>query len=159
MAETITVMPKKYRVKLTDTERSFLKGLIDSRSEKSVLVKRAYVLLATDELADKVWTDQQINDAYGISLRSVERLRQRLCEDGLEIAINGKPRPINREKVLTGDVEARLIALRCSDPPDGSSRWTLHLLADKMVELHYVDHISHESVRQILKKTNLSPGV
>ena len=151
-------MPKKYRVKLTDSERLFLKGLIDSRSAKSVAVKRAYVLLSSDELGEKVWIDQQIKDAYGVSLRSIERLRQRLCEDGLEIAINGKARPINREKVLTGDVEARLISLRCSDPPLGHTRWTLHLLADKMVEMHYVEHISHESVRRILKKTNLSPG-
>lgn len=152
-------MPKKYRVKLTDSERIFLKGLIAKRSEKSVAVKRSYVLLATDELGEKLWTDQQIKDAYGVSLRTIERLRQRLCEDGLEIAINGKPRPVNREKIFTGDIEARLIALRCSAPPAGSSGWTLRLLADKMVELDYVDHISHESVRQLLKKTNLSPGL
>ena len=154
----MTVMPKKYRVKLTESERNMLQELINSRSQKSVQVKRAYVLLATDELGAKVWIDQQIKEAYGVSINTIERLRKRLCEDGLEIALNGKSRPINREKVLTGDVEARLIGLRCSDPPLGHSRWTLHLLADKMVELHYVDHISHESVRQILKKTNLSPG-
>jgi len=152
-------MPKKYRVKLTDSERSFLQGLINSRSEKSVQVKRSYVLLVTDELGEKVWSDQQINDAYGVSIRSIERLRERLCKDGLDMALKGKPRAVHRNKVLTGDVEARLIALRCSAPPLGHSRWTLHLLADKMVELHYVDHISHESVRRILKKTNLSPGL
>jgi transposase len=152
-------MPKKYRVKLTESERSFLKELIHCRSAKSVAVKRAYALLATDELGDKFWSDQQIKDAYGVSLRSIERLRERLCKDGLEIALKGKPHAVHRNKLLTGDVEARLIALRCSDPPLGHSRWTLHLLADKMVELHYVEQISHESVRQILKKTNLSPGL
>jgi len=86
-------MPKKYRIKLTESERIFLHGLINSRSEKSVQVKRAYVLLATDESGEKVWIDQQIKDAYGVSINTIERLRKRLCEDGLEIAINGKPRP------------------------------------------------------------------
>lgn len=151
-------MAKKYRVKLSESERSFLIDIVESRSQKSVQVKRAYMLLASDELGDKVWTDQQIGAAYGVTIRMIERLRRRLCEDGLEIAIRGKPRPVNREQVLTGDIEARLIALRCSDPPLGHSRWTLHLLADKMVELHYVEQISHESVRRLLKKTNLSLG-
>ena len=151
-------MSKKYRVKLTESERSFLNEIVASRSQKSIAVKRSYMLLATDELGDKVWTDQQISDAYGVTVRMIERLRRRLCEDGLEMAIRGKPRPLNRERILTGDVEARLIALRCSDPPLGHARWTLHLLADKMVELHYVEQISHESVRRLLKKTNLSLG-
>ena len=149
---------KKYRIKLTASERISLTELLASRSQKSILVKRAYILLASDEHGAKVWTDQQISDAYGVTIRMIERLRRRLCEEGLEIAIKGKPRPVNREKIFTGDVEARLIALRCSDPPCGYSRWTLHLLADKMVELHYVEQISHESVRRLLKKTNLSPG-
>lgn len=151
-------MAKKYRVKLTETERSFLKEIVGSRSQKSIAVKRSYILLASDELGDKVWTDQQISAAYGVTIRMAERLRRRLCEDGLEIAIKGKPRPVNREKIFTGDVEARLISLRCSDPPSGYSHWTLHLLADKMVELHYVEQISHESVGRLLKKTNLSLG-
>jgi len=151
-------MAKKYRVKLTESERSFLVDIVASRSQKSIQVKRAYVLLASDELGDKVWTDQQISDAYGVTIRMIERLRRRLCEDGLELAIRGKPRPLNRERIFTGDVEARLIALRCSAPPLGHSRWTLHLLADKMIELHYVEQISHESVRRLLKKTNLSLG-
>ena len=151
-------MPKKYRINLIDQEREELERLIRSRSPKSQQVKRAYILLASDESGEKCWTDSQISSTYGVTLRMVERLRKRLCEDGLAIALYGKPRPVNREKVLTGEVEAHLISLRCSDPPEGYARWTLHLLADKMVELHYVEHISHESVRQLLKKTNLSLG-
>lgn len=151
-------MAKKHRVKLSESERSELRDLLSRRSSKSKEVKRSYILLATDENGDKCWTDEQIRDAYGSSLRTIERLRKRLCEFGLHLAIHGKKREIFREKVLTGEVEAHLIALRCSDPPEGYGRWTLHMLADKMVELHYVEHISHESVRQLLKKTNLSLG-
>jgi hypothetical protein len=151
-------MPKKYRINLIDPEREELEKLIRSRSPKSQQVKRSYILLASDESGGKCWTDAQISTTYGVTLRMVERLRKCLCEDGLEIALYGKPRPVNREKVLTGEVEAHLIALRCSDPPESYARWTLHLLADKMVELHYVEQISHESVRQLLKKTNLSLG-
>ena len=151
-------MSHKHRVKLSESERVELASLIAHRSSKSKQVKRAYILLATDENGPKCWTDEQIREAYGSSLRTIERLRKRLVESGLRTALEGKKREVFREKILTGEVEAHLIALRCSHPPEGHSRWTLHLLADKMVELHYVEHISHESVRQLLKKTNLSLG-
>ena len=151
-------MSHKHRVKLTESERFELVALIAHRSSKSKQVKRAYILLATDENGDKCWTDEQIREAYGSSLRTIERLRKRLVESGMRAALEGKKREVFREKILTGEVEAHLIALRCSHPPEGHARWTLHLLAEKMVELHYVEHISHESVRQLLKKTNLSLG-
>ncbi|MBE9217219.1 helix-turn-helix domain-containing protein [Plectonema cf. radiosum LEGE 06105] len=152
-------MPAKiYRVHLSAAERAHLQELIGKRSEKSLQVKRAYILLAADEHGDKQWKDAQISEAYGIGKRTVERLRQRFVEEGLEVALQGKHREVVREKVFDGEVEAKLIALRCSGPPSGYARWTLHLLADKMIELQYVEHISHESVRQLLKKTGLSLG-
>jgi transposase len=151
-------MAKKYRVTLTDSEREKLQALVKKRDPKALQVKRAYMLLAADELGEKRWPDEQIRSTYGVSLRNIERLRQRWVEDGLDGALQGKKREVFKEKVFDGAVEARLIALRCSDPPAGRVRWTLHLLADQMVALEYVDIISHESVRQILKKTRSSPG-
>lgn len=146
-------MPAKlYRVHLSDEERAALSTLIQTRSQKSQQVKRSYVLLAADEHGEKRWKDEQIAQAYGVSVRSIERLRERFVLDGLKRALEGKKREVFREKLLTGEVEAKLIALRCSDPPEGYNRWTLQLLANKMVELSYVEHISDESVRQLLKK-------
>lgn len=147
-------MAKKYRVRLTDKERHGLHTLITKRSPKSIQVKRAYVLLAADEAGEKHWKDADIHTTYHLSIRSIERIRQRFVEEGFQVAVHGKKREVFKEKVFDGEVEARLIALRCSDPPVGRSRWTLELLADKMVELHYVDAMCYESVRQILKKTN-----
>ncbi len=147
-------MAKKYRVTLTDAERQELDERINKRSEKSLQVKRAYILLAADEHGDKNWPDEQICFTYHVGQCMVERLRQRFVEDGLSVALQGKKREVFTEKIFDGAVEAHLIALRCSDPPKGASRWTLHLLADKMVELAYVPAMSHESVRQILKKTS-----
>ena len=146
-------MPAKlYRVHLNDEEREGLSLLIQRRNQKSQQVKRSYVLLAADEHGEKRWKDEQIAQAYKISIRSIERLRERFVLNGLEMALEGKKREVFREKLFTGEVEAKLIALRCSDPPKGYNRWTLQLLADKMVELRYVEHISDESVRQLLKK-------
>ena len=148
-------MPAKlYRIHLTDLERNELTSLIQTRSNSSQQVKRAYVLLAADENGDKRWNDEQIRQAYGISIRSIERLRERFVLQGFTTALAGKKREVFREKVFTGEVEAKLVALRCSEPPDGYNRWTLQLLADKMIELSYVESISHESVRQLLKKHN-----
>ena len=146
-------MPAKlYRVQLTEAERNDLALLIKTRSEKSQVVKRAYVLMAADENGEKKWKDEQIRQAYGVSIRTIERLRERFVMEGLKKALEGKKREVFREKIFTGEVEAKLIALRCSEPPVGYSRWTLQLLADKMIELEYVEHISNESVRQLLKK-------
>jgi transposase len=148
---------KKYIISLTEQERHTLKGIIIKRKETSEQVKRAYVLLAADINGDNK-TDEAIKSLYGVSIRTIERLRERCVLEGLDVAINGKPRTIFQEKILDGEVEAHLVALRCSQAPAGYNRWTLELLADKMVSLNYVEHISYESVRQILKKTNLSLG-
>lgn len=144
---------KKYHVDLSVDEQQHLQDLIATRSAKGQLVKRAYVLLAADRNGEKQWKDSQIAESYHLRTKTVENIRQRFVEEGFEIALYGKPREVVAEKILDGEVEAKLIALRCSTPPTGHSRWTLHLLADKMVELKYVEHISHESVRQLLKKT------
>jgi transposase len=152
-------MAKKYHVTLTEQEREMLQAIMKTRSAKSIQVKRAYMLLAADEQGEKCWSDEQICETYGVGRCTIERLRQRFVEEGVDVALKGKKREVFKEKVFDGEVEARLIALRCSDAPEGRARWTLHLLADKMVELQYVDSISHESVRQMLKKTRSSLGV
>jgi hypothetical protein len=151
-------MAKKYRVQLKAEERAQLVQLIESRDSKSRQVKRAYALLAADENGDKQWTDQQIKQAYGLSIAGLERLRERLVTQDLDTALMGKKREVFAEKLFTGEVEAKLIALRCSQCPEGYNRWTLQLLADQMVSLGYVEHMSDESVRLMLKKTNLSLG-
>lgn len=151
-------MAKKYRVELEPVERTRLETVIATRSNKSQQVKRAYALLAADENGDKRWTDQQIKQAYGLSIANIERLRERLVKEGVEIALSGKKREVFKEKMFTGEIEAQLIALRCSASPEGYNRWTLQLLADQMVSLGYVKQMCHESVRGILKKMNLSLG-
>lgn len=149
---------KRYHVDLTADEQDRLRDIIASRSQKSPVVKRAYVLLAADRKGDKTWTDAQISDAYGLRPRTIELIRQRFVEDGFETVLYGKRQKRYKEKVFTGEVEAKLVALRCSRPPSGYARWTLQLLADRMVELGYVEHMSHEGARQVLKKTRSSPG-
>ena len=146
-------MRKKYHVTLTDSEREELTGIIKKRSGKSLQVKRAYILLAADLNGDKCWKDNRISDTYGVGLRTVQRTRRRFVEEGFETAVQGKKREVFKEKILDGNIEAHLIALRCSVPPSGYARWTLRLLSEKMIELEYAEQISYESVRQILKKT------
>jgi len=103
--------------------------------------------------------DEEISKAYDVRTRTVERIRKRFVEEGYEIALQGKKKDIVRDKKFDSRVETKLIALRCSDVPPACNRWTLRLLADKMVELEYVETISHESVRQLLKKHKLSLGM
>jgi len=150
---------KKYRVTLTPEERSELKTLIASGKFKHTKQKRAYILLGADESkGGKKMKDAEIAKSYDVRPSTVERLRQRFVEEGYEAALHGKKGEVKREKIFDGQAQAKLIALRCSEVPGGSNKWTLRLLADKMVELEYVGSISHESVRQILKKHQLSPG-
>jgi hypothetical protein len=151
-------MAKIYHIDLTLEERNLLEDIVKRRLSTSEAVKRSFILLASDRLGDKKWHDSKIASEYKVAIRTVERLRERFVNDGLAICLKGKPR-LNTDKIkFDGTVEAHLIALRCSDPPDGRSRWSLHLLADKMVELRYVDSISYESVRQIQKKIALNLG-
>lgn len=145
---------KKYIVRLTSEERNDLNDIIHKGKAAAYKRLHAQILLKADISEDGPgWKDIKIADAFNISIRTVERVRERLVEFGLEAAINhaaiGKSRPHR----LDGEKEAYLIALSCSDPPDGRSRWTLRLLANKMIELKHVDSLSPETVRKVLKKT------
>ena len=145
-------MNKKYRVRLTDGERNHLEKLV--RKGKAHTRKLAYarILLKADE-DGPACTDEHIADAFEVSVATVARERKRYCEEGLEIALMPKKPGLPRRRVLDGRAEAHLIALSCSDPPLGRERWSMRLLADRMVELGHVEALSHETVRRTLKKT------
>lgn len=145
---------KRYIVTLTDSERTYLEAITRKRKADSQLVKRAFALLAADANQPNPATDQHIQQTYHLSLRTIERLRQRAVEDGLEVSLKGKKRTVFKPKTFDGAVEAYLISLRCSQPPAGHARWTIQLLTDQMVELKYVEAIGRETVRTMLKKTN-----
>jgi transposase len=139
---------QKYIVDLQANERAELLELISKGQLPVRKMKRAQIVLKADE----GWKDQEIMEGLNTSRRTVERTRKRLVEGGLDKALNDDPRPGGRKK-LDGKVEAHLVALACSDAPDGRDHWPLRLLADKRVELDLVESISHETVRQRLKKT------
>lgn len=140
---------KKYIVKLKDEERQYLLNLTSKGEIGARTMKRAQILLKADEGLK----DMDIMSALNTSRPTVERIRKRFVQGNLEKALQDDPRPGSKTK-LDGRKEAQLIALACSDAPDGHERWTLRLLADKLVELEVVEGISHETVRQYLKKMN-----
>ena len=144
-------MVKKYVVSLTKGEQKELQNMISRRNEKAGAVKRAYVLLAADENSEGL-CDSEIARRYQVTIRCIEGIRKRFVEEGFSEVVYGKKRTVFKEKLFDGRVEAQLIALRCSDPPSRHSAWTLQLLADRMIRLGYVESISYESVRQLLKK-------
>lgn len=149
-------MPKKYVVDLTEEERDELKEIVSTGEHSARSIRWAHVLLK----ADAGWTDERICEAFLVSLPTVQRIRQRFVEEGMDVALGARsirPRPYARK--LDGEQEARLIALACSEAPEGHTRWTLRMLAGKMVALEYVDSLSHETVRQVLKKTKLNHGL
>ena len=139
---------KKYIVMLTNEERQELLALTRAGEISARKMKRAQILLKADEN----WKDKDIIAALNTSRSTVERIRKRYVEGGLDKALNEDPRPGAKRK-LDGRAEARLIALACSDPPDDSDHWALRLLADVLIEVGLVESISHEAVRQYLKKT------
>jgi DNA-directed RNA polymerase sigma subunit (sigma70/sigma32) len=146
-------MNKKYIVRLNDAERERLNQVVKKFSGSSQKVRRAQILLKSDA-AGPSWTDQQIADAFGCRIKTVENIRQRLVEFGFTQTLDGKMRSEPaRPKCLTGDEEARIIATRLGKPPAGYANWTLRLLADKVVELQIAPKVSHETIRQTLKKT------
>lgn len=146
-------MNKTYIVRLTDEERSELSALVSKGTTQAYRMRHAGILLKVD--ADGPgWTDERTAEAIGCHANTVRHVRQRFVEQGLEVALERKKRETPaRAPKLDGAGEARLIAESCSAPPAGRARWTLHLLADRLVELKIVDSISHETVRQTLKKT------
>lgn len=151
-------MLKKYIVRLSQAERKSLEKVVRRGKSSASTINRARILLKADEEQENGgWRDQDIKEALDISIRTIERVRQRFVEEGLEAVL--KPRPgQGRKPKVDGEIEAHLVALRCSEPPAGKARWTLRLLADRMVELDYIEQLSYESVRQVLKKTNYNPG-
>ena len=146
-------MQKKYVVRLTEEERSELQEVIRKLKGTSQRVRRAQILLKAD--ADgPAWTDLRIADAFSCRVQTIEKIRQRLVERGFRETLDGAKREQPpTQKLLSGDQEARVIALRLSPPPKGYANWTLRLLARKVVELEIAPAISHETVRRTLKKT------
>jgi hypothetical protein len=146
-------MQKKYVVRLTDQERNELRGIVKKLKGSSQKVRRAQILLKADADGPN-WTDQQIAEAFSCRTRTVEKIRQRLVEQGFDETICGaKPARPPVEKLLDGEQEARIIATRLGPPPKGYANWTLRLLARKVVELEIVEAVSYETVRRTLKKT------
>jgi hypothetical protein len=147
-------MPKKYRVTLTAEEREELESLLARGKADVRCLKHAQILLKADEADDGPgWPDERIADAFTAGVATIERLRQRFVEEGLQAALRTyRTGTRTYERKLDGAQEAHLIALACSAPPEGQARWTLRLLAQRMVELAYVDTLSYETVRQTLKK-------
>ncbi len=151
---------KKYKVTLTAEERQQLSALIATGKAAASKLAHARVLLHADAApGGPAWTDERIAQAVAVGRATVERVRQRFVEQGLEAALGRKPpaRP-GRQRKLDGRTEARLIALACSAPPQGRKEWTMQLLADKLVELEILDTVSDETVRRALKKTRSSRG-
>ena len=144
---------QKHKVELTCEERQTLQTLVRKGKHSSLKLMRAHILLKADSKGPS-WTDAQIADAFGCHEQTAYNVRKRFATRGRLAALERKPqsRPSHVRK-LDGPGEARLIALACSDPPEGFSQWTLHLLADQLVELQVVESISIETVRQTLKKT------
>jgi hypothetical protein len=150
---------KKYRVTLEAEEREELRRLLSGGKGEVRVLKHAQILLKADESAGGPgWDDVRIAEAIGVGSATVQRVRERFVQEGFAAALRlyRKGSRLYKTK-LDGKQEAHLIALACSAPPEGRGRWTLRLLADKMVALSYVDDVSYETVRQTLKKTSLSP--
>ena len=146
-------MQKKYIVRLTREERGVLEDVVKKLKGSSLKVRRAQILLKADADGPN-WTDQRIAEAFSCSTQTVENIRQRLVMEGFAIALHGKKRDTPpREKRLDGAQEAKVIALRLGLPPKGSANWSLRLLANQAVALEIVDTVSHETIRQTLKKT------
>jgi transposase len=150
-------MNKKYVVRLTAEERRQIEGLLRRGRAHARKLLYARILLKADADGPDRWTDERIAKAFEVSTATVARQRQRFCEDGLEVALLPKKPGRPRRRALDGRAEAHLVVLSCSNPPEGRERWSMRLLADRMVELGYVESVSYETVRRTLKKTSFGP--
>src|SRR5574340_1000754 len=152
-------MAKKYIVTLTVEERNSLLSLISLGKGPTRKLTHARILLKADQGPEGPgWIDEQISEALEVSLSTIERVREQFVREGLTAALTRRPSSNPRTCKVDGEQEAHLIALSCSPAPAGHKRWTLRLLAGRMVSLDYIDTLSHETVRQVLKKTNSNPG-
>ena len=143
-------MNKRYIVRLTAEEREELHKMVSTGKAPAYQIRHAHILLKVDANGPN-WTDEAVADTFGCHRNTVAHIRQRFVEHGLEAALERRKRTYP-PRLVDGKLEAQIIALRCSSPPAGRARWTLRLLADKLVELEIVPSISHETVRQVLKK-------
>jgi len=151
-------MNKRIPINLTPEQRHELEQLIHTGNASARTHTRARILLLSDRSQGQKRTDEQVAQAMMCCQRTVVNVRHRFLSSGLDQALYDRPRPGQKPKV-TGDIEAKLTMLACSAPPEGAARWTLRLLADHMIELGYVEYISHVTVGEVLKKTNSSLGV
>ena len=149
----------RYTVKLTESEVEELRVIINKGSHTSQTFRAACILLNCDEgdQSDKV-TNEQISKVLKVGLRTIDRVKKQFIEEGMEAVLERRSTTRIYDIKADGDMEAKLVTLCCSEPPKGFSKWSLRLLADKMVELNYVASISHVTVRTVLKKMNLNPG-
>jgi transposase len=154
-----TMPAKKYIVSLSENERQQLEELTKKGKATARKINHARLLLKADINQEHGgWSDRMISQALDVSTRTIERVRQRFVEEGLEKALIPRPKNLSKLNKIDGEAEAHLIAMACSQAPTGFNRWTLRLLAEQMVVLEYVESISHEAVRQVLKKTKLNLG-
>ena len=151
---------KKYIVTLTEGERQDLTILTSKGKHRSQKILNALILLACDEgeFQKKRSKNKEIAKVLNISMKKIDRVKKRFVEDGLDITLNGSKGSRIYAKKADGDFEAHLVALSCSNPPEGFTRWSLRLLADKVVELEYIDSVSHETIRRVLKKMKSNLG-
>lgn len=149
----------RYKVTLTKEERDQLKLILNKGKHTSLQFKNACILLNVDEgeFGEKL-TNAQIAQVLQVNPKTIERLKQRFVEEGFDSCIERKVYPEIKSPKVDGEFEAHLIAISCSKAPEGSSRWSLRMLADKMVELEFAESVSHETIRTVLKKTKLNPG-
>ncbi|MEJ7586823.1 MAG: helix-turn-helix domain-containing protein [Ferruginibacter sp.] len=149
----------RYTVKLSKSEVEELHVIINKGSHTSQTFRAAYILLNCDvgKYSDKV-TNEQISKVLKVGMRTIDRIKKQFIEEGIEAVLERRPTTRVYDIKADGDMEAKLVTLCCSEPPKGFSKWSLRMLADKMVELNYVESISHVTVRSVLKKMNLSLG-
>jgi len=150
-----------YTIKLNQIEVEDLNNVINKGSHTSQAYRAAYILLNCDKGEFSENTEiknSEICKILKVGERTIDRLKKKFIEEGFESVLERRPSTQNYTKKVDGDIEAKLVSLCCSEPPEGFAKWSLRLLADKMVELEYIDYISHVTVGEVLKKTNLSPG-
>jgi transposase len=150
---------EKYKVTLSQAERGNLLNITKGGTHQSKKVIHSLILLNCDEgeFSDKV-NNEDVSKVLKIGMRTIDRVKKKFVEEGFDAALENRPTTREYKRKADGEVEAHLVALSCSKPPEGFSRWSLRLLADKMVELEYADGISYETIRRVLKKTNYGRG-
>src|SRR5438034_7380976 len=151
---------KKYSIELREGQRNVLKQILSEGVAPARQIKHAHILLKADSSeGGPAWSDEQIQEAFGVGLSTILRVRRRFVEHGLEDALKRRPQPPRPEKrILNGRHEAYLIALSCGEKPEGHERWSVRLLAHKMVEAGYVEQVGRETIRVTLKKMNSNRG-